>query len=1000
MKKMAFVLALMAGSATICAQNLSETANERVLALVNATMEHNMRIGKVKLHSLAVSDDTIKADFNENFSYNYLTPEMISSLKTSIKAALQAETKASQVQISVDGTDVEHFFYDFPKKYVRKHEPFISEVGQSHHYPKALDGNLIAMWHSHGLYYEPKINCWEWQRPRLFQTIEDLYPMSYVLPYVMPMLENAGAYVFNPRERDVHKVEVIVDNDGFLSQNGYTETNGKNVWRDAGVGFAHKQEVYKDFENPFADGTARVAVAVKKDNASKATYTVNMPESGDYALYISYKTLPNSVNDAQYIVKASGIQRTFTVNQRMAGGVWVYLGTFPLQKGENKNVLTVTNVSKCKNGVVTTDAIKVGGGMGNIARCALPATEENVQRAGGYNWSTGLQQPGVDYKYITSGAPRFVEGARSFLQWSGFPDSVYSVSHGLTDYADDFRSRSEWVNYLAGGSQAIPNQTIGLGVPLDLSFAFHTDAGVTRDNSTIGTLSIYRSNGFGKYADGTPRIASRYLADMVGRQLVDDARAKFDPQWTNRGLTQENLYEIRVPQIPGMLLEYLSHQNFADMRLGLDPDFLFSSSRAIYKGILKFIGKRDHREVVVQPLPVQNFAITPKGDEYLLTWQPTLDSLETTATPTKYVVEERVGAYGGAFKEIAVVNRPEYVVKVADNNVHSFRIKAMNDGGRSFPSEVLSLGKAQQAKGVVMIVNAFTRVSAPDWIDDGDYATFTDDTDHGVPYIQGINYIGSQYEKRRSAGWSDARGGFGSSHSNYEGSVIAGNTFDFPALHGESMMAAGYSFVSTSVGALSAASQDLSGFAAIDIIAGKQKETKVGYGAYPNKYKLLSAPLMRAVENATEHGVSVLLTGAYVASDVFDRATPDSTEVNFAKNVMGYTWGGSQASCTGEVYTLPTSVKQISADMDIHYNHELSEKIYCVESPNSIFASDSHGTPFMRYSENNRNAAVLSQRDGYRTVVMGFPFETITNRAVRDKLMCQILDFFFAEKKH
>ena len=53
--------------------------------------------------------------------------------------------------------------------------------------------------------------------------------MSYVLPYVMPMLENAGAYVFNPRERDVHTVEMIVDNDGYLAQNSYTEKSGKKA---------------------------------------------------------------------------------------------------------------------------------------------------------------------------------------------------------------------------------------------------------------------------------------------------------------------------------------------------------------------------------------------------------------------------------------------------------------------------------------------------------------------------------------------------------------------------------------------------------------------------------------------------------------------------------------------------------------------------------------------------------------------------------------------------
>ena len=998
MKKIIALLAFVAGCLGASAQTFDAATQESVQKIVEATKVADMRhVGTFKVKSLAAAGDTLKVDLNENFSYNYLTPEMVEKLKADIKAEVAPQFNAKVVKITVEGADVSNFFYDFDKKYVRKHEAFITEDSPTRHYTKGLDGNLIAFWQSHGLYYEQKINCWEWQRPRLFQTIEDLYPMSYVIPYIMPMLENAGAYVFNPRERDTHPVEVVVDNDGGLAKATYAEANGAKAWSDAGAGFAFKKATYQDYENPFADGSARQVEAVKKGSLSKATWSVDMPEDGDFALYISYKTLPKSVNDAKYTVNASGISRTFTVNQRMSGGVWVYLGTFPLKKGLNKDVVTLTNASACKGGVVTADAIKVGGGMGNIARCALPSTEENKERAKNYSWSTGLQKDSVEYKYITSGFPRFVEGSRYFLQWAGFPDSVYSVSHGLTDYADDFRSRSEWVNYLAGGSQAIPNQKLGLNVPLDLSFAFHTDAGVTKDDISIGTLSIYRSNGFGKYADGTPRIVSRYLAESVGAQLISDVRAKYDPHWTNRGLTQENLYEIRVPQVPGMLLEYLSHQNFADMRLGLDPDFIFTSSRAIYKGILKWIAKRDHRDVVVQPLPVNAFAITPKDGKFLLTWKPTVDDLETTAMPAKYIVAERTGSSGNAFQEIAVVDKPEYLATVVDNQIHSYQIIALNDGGRSFPSEILSVGVAPQNKGNVMVVNAFTRVSAPDWIDEGDLCTFTDETDHGVPYKYGINYIGSQYDKRRSSGWSDARGGWGSSHSNYEGAVIAGNTFDFPAVHGEALMAAGYSFVSTSVKAVEEGSVNLADYKLLDIIAGKQKETQNGAGAYPNRYKLYSPAFMDAIEACTKAGGSVLLTGSYVASDVFDRKTPVEAEVNFAKNVLGYAWGGNQASCTGEVYTMPSKAAEIPGDTHFAYNKDLSRDIYCVESPNSIFAADKAGFQVMRYTENNRAAAIACQRDGYRTVVMGFPFETITNANTRNLLMQQILNFLTAK---
>ena len=67
---------------------------------------------------------------------------------------------------------------------------------------KGLLGRHFAIWASHGKYYNLQKNEWEWQRPRLFGTNEDLFTQTIVVPYLMPMLENAGASVFSPRERD------------------------------------------------------------------------------------------------------------------------------------------------------------------------------------------------------------------------------------------------------------------------------------------------------------------------------------------------------------------------------------------------------------------------------------------------------------------------------------------------------------------------------------------------------------------------------------------------------------------------------------------------------------------------------------------------------------------------------------------------------------------------------------------------------------------------------
>jgi hypothetical protein len=91
--------------------------------------------------------------------------------------------------------------------------PIIENINKPFKITKGLYNRNIALWHSHGWYYSVDLNRWEWQRPRLFQTVEDLVPLSFVIPYIAPMLENAGANVFIPRERDFNVNEVVIDND-------------------------------------------------------------------------------------------------------------------------------------------------------------------------------------------------------------------------------------------------------------------------------------------------------------------------------------------------------------------------------------------------------------------------------------------------------------------------------------------------------------------------------------------------------------------------------------------------------------------------------------------------------------------------------------------------------------------------------------------------------------------------------------------------------------------
>lgn len=952
--------------------------------------------GTVVVNKISIDDKAkvINVDCNKIASYIPLDSSSLKQLKDEVRNALGSQYAKYKVNIySVDynrnGEEASRKSFDelalfADRKFVTPSEKkhFVLDMG-AQPAPKGLDGKNIAVWQSHGWYFEPKLNRWEWQRARIFQTVEDLYTQSYVMPFLMPMLRNAGAYVMSPRERDTNRTELIVDNDGQLSV-GTFSTSGN--WNAADTvktkGFAYTSAQLVNNQNPFREGSVLVANTTgKQENAPVASWTADFPEDGTYAVYISYASLPNSATDARYRVNSKAGARDFKINQQMGGGTWIYLGHFDFGKGTPElPVVELTGVSADKNVVVTADAVKIGGGMGNVAR------------------KVKVPLDSIDYQYVLSNYPRFVEGARYFLQWAGAPDSVYTPSDNVNDYTDDYRSRGEWVNWLAGGSSVLP-QREGLNIPVDLSFAFHSDAGTTMNDSIIGTLGIYSTDGHAngnKYANGMDRETSRDLTNLVMTNIVNDIRSTFEPNWTRRGMWDASYYEARVPEVPAMLLELLSHQNFADMKYGLDPEFRFLVSRAIYKGMLQFLAQRDGKPYVVTPLAPRNFAISAgDGSNYRLTWSEQKDSLESTATPTYYIIEHRVN--DGAFQQVAKVTVPEWTVNITDDAIHSYRIIAGNDGGVSFPSEVLALCHKPGAP-VVNIVNGFTRISAPDWFDSGEIAGFYDVRDAGVPYIEDISYIGPMFEFRREIPWmDDDAAGFGASRANYEDKVIAGNTFDFVYNHGAAIAKAGYGFVSTSVEAFTNSTFTDNEPKIVDLILGKQKEIKKGRGVFGTRYKTFPSALQDKLSQYTKDGGSLFVSGAFVATDLWDNPN-SSKEVaekdqKFAKEVLGYQWRVGQASVTGEAYQVPTRFKAFTGG-EYTFSAQPNADCYAVESPDSFFAADAKkACTLMRYTENNLVAGIAYNPGNYRTVVIGFPFETITNSGEQVSMMKQVLKF-------
>ena len=972
-------------------------------------------ISRIPVTSIDINqnDKTLIVNVGELLSQIPLRPENVNAIYAMLSKLTQSKYPGYNISCVTEKRKIEEYIPNIYRynninrqqlfQVVHPENALITNLSTPYKVEKGLSNRHIALWQSHGWYYNQKLARWMWQRARLFQTVEDLYTQSYVLPFLVPMLEKAGANVLLPRERDTQLNEIIIDNDTKHDDGKYRERNDRKSWKSGEFGFAHLKESYLHGENPFRMGTYRFIPAINDtDEMSSAEWDPNIPEDGSYAVYVSYKTVDNSAPDAHYTVYHLGGKTEFSVNQTMNGGTWLYLGHFKFNKGRSNHAkIVLTNYSSFKDKIITADAVKIGGGMGNIAR--NPNEEGTVSNQKSSDSTNLVVKPSNPVQIIAptiSNYPRYTEAARYWLQWAGVPDSIYSRTKGMNDYNDDYQSRGFWVNYISGGSSVAPSKA-GLGVPIDMALAFHTDAGTTKNDSIIGTLSICtvnNSNAKTDFENGYSRWASRDLADIVQTQIVQDVRKLYAPEWVRRGLWNKSYSESRVPEVPTMLLELLSHQNYADMRYGLDPRFRFSVSRAIYKGILKFLSFNAGQEYIVQPLPVGEFSGRfIARNKVKLTWKAVIDSLEPTAKPEKYMVYTRIDE--GGFNNGVVCENENIEIEIQPGKIYSYKISAINKGGESFPSEVLSMYRANNNRPEVLIVNGFNRISAPySPVNNPTLpAGFQTDEDPGVPYINDYSFIGKQYEFDRSKPWiSDDNQGFGASYSNYETKLIAGNSFDYPYLHGKAIKAAGYSFVSSSAQAVANGAVDLKKYKVVDLILGKQKQTFIGNGKKAPEFKTFPLALQHSLYSFCLAGGNLMISGAYIGSDFYKGNYINTDERIFMENILKYKFNSSKASLSPVVKMVNSPFSQFGrAEMEF-YDHPNSDSYY-LESTDAIDPAGDGAVTISRYAGSNLSAGV-AYSGTYKTCSFGFPFEAIKGEKERNRLMDYVLDFFNAKK--
>lgn len=900
---------------------------------------------------------TVTITLGEEFAQQDITEKLVNKTYKKIKKSLPRQYNKHKLIVMANGMPIEDYIpgrksdneYDSYWDGINyKGKPWVSNISKPNNISLGLSNRHIALWASHGRYYDQKKGFWKWQRPNLFCTTEDLFTQTIVVPYLMPMLENAGATVFTPRERDWQTKEIIVDNDKGVSGEGswYGEHTEKEPWTDTGErGFGFRNGILRDGENPFTMGTARMIRTTKKEDKAIAIWQPNFKEEGRYAVYVSYQTMPKSVDDAHYIVRHKGQETHFIVNQKMGGGTWVYLGTFDFDKGENPfNCVALTNQSKRK-GVVTADAVRFGGGMGNIER-------------------------GGDISHM----PRCLEAARYYAQWAGAPYSIYGNKTGTDDYAEDINTRSLMTNWLAGGSPYVPAKE-GKKVPIELSLAVHSDAGYERDGkSLVGSLAICTTSfNDGRLNSGISRFASQDFIEALRSNVTRDLSKKYK-RWNWRYLWDRNYSETRLPEVPSAIIETLSHQNFPDMKLGQDPNFKFTMARSIYKTILRYVSQMHRRPCIVQPLQPHLLKATLTGtNKVRLSWKAQDDELEPTAVPTSYNIYVAAGT--GGFDNGTNVRGTSYTMELEPGVMYRFKVTAVNRGGESFPTSTLSAYYQPGATKTAMVINGFSRLSAPAVRDNIHEQGFDIEEDAGVSYGLTAGWSGKQQCFNKSTMGSTEPNGLGYSGNEMAGNFVMGNTFDYVYTHADAIAATKkYNVVSCTSETVESGIVDLINYDVVDLALGLQKydaNSTVFYKSIPSMLRnKLSAYVLG-------HG-KLIASGAYIGSDL-----QHDDERVWLESTLKVAYGGAIHTDT------ISGIKGMGTEFDFY--RQLNPTHYAATKCDVLMPVSTAFCP-LQYA-NGMSAGVAYRGNDNATFTMAFPFECIIDRNKRLSIMNGILKF-------
>ena len=149
------------------AQDLPTDLRQEIGSYLDNVARREVSIGRIKIDSVATQGKTLQLFANINCSYIPFREDNVDEIYRTVKSMLPAEWASYQLEIRTNGRSIEEQIplalrskknkkAIFPQS--GKNIPLVSKKSSPYTPTRGLNNRHIAMWQSHGFYYEAKLD--------------------------------------------------------------------------------------------------------------------------------------------------------------------------------------------------------------------------------------------------------------------------------------------------------------------------------------------------------------------------------------------------------------------------------------------------------------------------------------------------------------------------------------------------------------------------------------------------------------------------------------------------------------------------------------------------------------------------------------------------------------------------------------------------------------------------------------------------------------------------